>query len=136
MFCPVCKAEYREGFTHCPDCGADLVAALEAGTRPPDDPLEIVWRGSDPVAVSRVQDVLGDAGLEFQVKSTHDHYAFDLGMPRPFYEVFVRQSDYEKALLLVAPILDTLPLARHHGPLPENEPEEPEGSGTDTSESA
>jgi len=28
MFCPKCKAEYREGFTHCLDCDVDLVASL------------------------------------------------------------------------------------------------------------
>lgn len=26
MYCPRCGAEYRPGFTHCPDCDADLVA--------------------------------------------------------------------------------------------------------------
>ena len=25
MYCPKCRAEYREGFSHCADCGADLV---------------------------------------------------------------------------------------------------------------
>lgn len=28
MFCPKCGAEYREGFTHCPDCDVDLVEEL------------------------------------------------------------------------------------------------------------
>lgn len=28
MFCPVCKEEYRDGFTFCADCGAKLVVAL------------------------------------------------------------------------------------------------------------
>ena len=28
MFCPKCGAEYREGFTHCPDCDVDLVKEL------------------------------------------------------------------------------------------------------------
>ncbi|HXZ13689.1 MAG TPA: hypothetical protein VEG64_14990 [Candidatus Sulfotelmatobacter sp.] len=28
MFCPVCKAEYRLGFTHCSDCDVDLVEHL------------------------------------------------------------------------------------------------------------
>jgi putative signal transducing protein len=31
MWCPSCGAEYRPGFTHCPDCGVDLVAE-----RPPE----------------------------------------------------------------------------------------------------
>ena len=28
MFCPICKAEYRAGFTHCNDCDAGLVDFL------------------------------------------------------------------------------------------------------------
>ena len=28
MFCPVCKGEFREGFTHCDDCNVDLVENL------------------------------------------------------------------------------------------------------------
>ena len=29
MFCPVCKGEFREGFTHCDECNVDLVASLD-----------------------------------------------------------------------------------------------------------
>ena len=29
MFCPICRAEYREGFLECTDCDADLVEDLE-----------------------------------------------------------------------------------------------------------
>jgi len=32
MYCPVCRAEYREGFFECTDCDVDLVEKL--------DPLE------------------------------------------------------------------------------------------------
>jgi hypothetical protein len=28
MFCPKCKAEYREGFSRCADCNVDLVPEL------------------------------------------------------------------------------------------------------------
>jgi hypothetical protein len=28
MFCPICKAEYRSGFTNCNDCNAELVSEL------------------------------------------------------------------------------------------------------------
>jgi hypothetical protein len=30
VFCPECKASYRDGFTHCPDCDVDLVDSLPA----------------------------------------------------------------------------------------------------------
>lgn len=29
MFCPVCRDEFREGFTRCEDCDADLVIDLD-----------------------------------------------------------------------------------------------------------
>jgi hypothetical protein len=30
MFCPVCRVEYRSGFTRCADCDVDLVQELPA----------------------------------------------------------------------------------------------------------
>lgn len=32
-WCPVCKNEYREGFTHCNDCDIDLVESLEVAPK-------------------------------------------------------------------------------------------------------
>ncbi len=32
MFCPLCKAEYREGFFRCTDCNVALVNALPQET--------------------------------------------------------------------------------------------------------
>lgn len=37
-FCPNCKTEYREGFTHCADCGAPLVPALPPAPEAPEVP--------------------------------------------------------------------------------------------------
>ena len=36
MFCPVCRDEYRAGFTRCAGCDVDLVASLDAVPRRPD----------------------------------------------------------------------------------------------------
>lgn len=35
MYCPVCQDEFREGFTRCEDCDAELVADLAAAPPPP-----------------------------------------------------------------------------------------------------
>lgn len=40
MFCPECRAEYREGFTRCADCDVDLVAELPPA--PAQIPIEWV----------------------------------------------------------------------------------------------
>jgi hypothetical protein len=33
MFCPICKCEFREGFTTCSDCNVSLVEALPIETQ-------------------------------------------------------------------------------------------------------
>lgn len=38
MFCPNCRAEYREGFSKCADCGTDLVSG-----QPPDNEDEVCY---------------------------------------------------------------------------------------------
>jgi hypothetical protein len=38
MFCPSCKAEYREGFTRCSSCDVELVDALPQVETPPSTP--------------------------------------------------------------------------------------------------
>ena len=35
MYCPVCRDEYRPGFTRCASCDVDLVASLDAGAAQP-----------------------------------------------------------------------------------------------------
>lgn len=48
-FCPTCRFEYREGFTHCPDCGCDLVETLAVEERAKDEEIhaceyqDFVW---------------------------------------------------------------------------------------------
>ncbi len=62
-WCPNCKTEYREGFTHCADCGAALVQTLPDEAPEPetlDRPAEAVmlmhcpstrWRPTHTVAL-------------------------------------------------------------------------------------
>jgi hypothetical protein len=42
MFCPKCKAEYREGFTKCADCNIDLVPVLPSEPEFPPEPEQYV----------------------------------------------------------------------------------------------
>jgi len=56
MICPVCKADYRPGFTRCADCDVDLVNTYEEAVRrpvfrespAPENYPEPLWRGTDP----------------------------------------------------------------------------------------
>mgnify|MGYP002539646161 CR=1 FL=1 len=40
MICPKCHAEYREGFTHCPECDCDLVTKDQLSPEPEPRPHE------------------------------------------------------------------------------------------------
>jgi len=47
-FCPVCRSEYRTGFTHCSDCGAALVDRLpEDSHRAPERAELLATRDPD-----------------------------------------------------------------------------------------
>ena len=56
MFCPECKAEYRQGFTRCSDCDVELVESyVEAVRHPIAKKVEVgdeygarLWHGTDP----------------------------------------------------------------------------------------
>jgi hypothetical protein len=41
MFCPVCRDEYRPGFTRCATCDAALVEVLDAGAAPTPAPAPV-----------------------------------------------------------------------------------------------
>src|SRR2546425_11562933 len=92
----------------------ELVNSLEK-EKSADGALELVWRGSDPVAFSRVISALQAAGIPHHSKSPHDHLVFGLGIPRPRYEVRVLQSDSAMARDLVTPIGETLPSPNQTG---------------------
>ncbi len=42
MFCPKCKAEYREGFSTCADCDVDLVSELSPEPEPSVEHIDFV----------------------------------------------------------------------------------------------
>src|SRR5258708_16291033 len=137
LFCPLCDAEYGPAHTHCTLCGVDLVPEHLRGQpfdeKERDERLELVWRGNDPVAVSRVIAALRGARIRHHVKSTQDHLPFELGIPRPGYEVRVFASDAPAAGYLVAPIRESLPFA---SPEEESTAESPETSTPPSSPAA
>ncbi len=111
--CNLCGLVYQVKYTHCSACGNELTDGLAPSfprsAREAREPLTIVWKGSDPVALSRIVCALRRAGIRAFTKSTEDHLVFSLGMPRPRYEINVFQSDYETARYFVVPIRESLP---------------------------
>ncbi|MGB3564175.1 MAG: DUF2007 domain-containing protein [Thermoanaerobaculia bacterium] len=68
MFCPKCKAEYREGILECADCGVALVESLPAKDVHPDVELIAVFETADPALLPIVKSVLEAAEIPFFVQ--------------------------------------------------------------------
>ena len=66
MFCPKCRAEYREGFDKCVDCQIPLVSQLPPESEgKPDLELVTVLEPADPATLAIAKSLLTEAGIEF-----------------------------------------------------------------------
>jgi len=110
MFCPQCKAEYRSGFTRCPDCNVDLVEHLpEPGHGPisttdlPDESLKEIWAGDDEGECNSICDLLKDAEIPFKVKQPNPQFLkhwdsrFRIGVPPNYFDRAAEIIDKEAA---------------------------------------
>ncbi|MGB7844101.1 MAG: hypothetical protein WBL63_00670 [Candidatus Acidiferrum sp.] len=105
MFCPLCKAEYRQGFARCADCDVELVwelpkAAIELRSMeepgdPNEDPFCSFWRGEDARVHAELCTVLDEARIPHHTVFRRDHL-FNL-RNYPAYEVGVPFSMFERA---------------------------------------
>src|SRR5256885_673212 len=103
MYCPRCKAEYRQGFTRCSDCDVDLVneppasasGPVEASGQDenPDDPFCSFWRGDDPRIHAELCELLNEEGIAHKTIRREDHLfnlntksAFEIGIPFSLFE--------------------------------------------------
>ena len=112
MFCPVCHAEYRPGFTRCSDCQVDLVRELpttssgfiskaerddqDAGE---SDSMEVLWAGVDPRVHDRIAETLTAAGIDYNDEAAK---SFLLPASERRLEIRVFSSDLDAAKKAVA----------------------------------
>ena len=100
MFCPNCKTEYRDGFTRCSDCGANLVTRLREAAVPsnhptPADGPELLWTGIDAGLAAHIESALDSAKVSYQQR-TRDSGALP-GFSEPVYAIFTHARDHEAA---------------------------------------
>jgi hypothetical protein len=72
VYCPKCRADYREGFSRCSDCQVLLVAENPPATKGPEDPdpdleLVTVLEGADPAMITAAKNRLDESGIPFYV---------------------------------------------------------------------
>jgi len=99
MFCPVCKAEYRLGFTRCSTCDVDLVEKLEDSQASSDAAgkagggCELLWSGNSPQLFDELRDALQAAGIPFRDRLPEDTYLYS--SLRPPLEVWTHSRDHD-----------------------------------------
>jgi putative signal transducing protein len=71
VYCPICRTEYRDGFTECSDCQATLLAGTPppqaASAFDPDLDLVVVLETNDAIQLSLAKGILDNAGIPFFV---------------------------------------------------------------------
>ena len=67
MYCPECRAEYREGYTTCSDCDVALVETLPEPEHPTGPFIE-VFESADASLMPVVASLLHGAGIPFLVQ--------------------------------------------------------------------
>jgi hypothetical protein len=96
MFCPKCKAEYREGFTSCSDCNIPLVPELEPARddRPEFVEYEEVLSTFNPFDMAMIKSLLDGEGITYFFKGEEFSYVQPLADPA---RLMVAKEDVEAA---------------------------------------
>jgi hypothetical protein len=100
MFCPVCKLEYRPGFTKCSDCDADLVESLDASSAQQENPEpSVLWTGTDSEADGAICRALDAAKINYHKL---DRNVGPLpGLSESVYAILVHERDRSAAQAVV-----------------------------------
>jgi hypothetical protein len=115
MFCPLCRAEFRLGFTECSDCHVPLVPTVAEATAASVQ----LWKGSDEEELDRIlaaldaQEILSHYNERVRRASTFTVLGISLSMLTGIplsksssmseYEVWVFGRDLERAKAAIAP---------------------------------
>lgn len=95
MFCPECRAEYREGFTRCSDCNVDLVEQL-----PPEQEKEIpeyvkVLKSGNLSDIAIIKSILDSENITYYLQGEHINYIIPPVLPAV---LMVRKDQAVKAV--------------------------------------
>lgn len=126
MFCPVCRAEYRQGIFRCADCDVTLVHQIDDAAPPeyfqspeyieaePERGFRAValWRGNDPVVYTALVGALHEAHIPNFNRFLTQHQ--ELAVEQHLYDIFVLERDLAEAQEVAREVLaDAASGARH-----------------------
>ena len=101
MFCPLCRAEYRDGFAECSDCHLGLVTSEEEAKS-----LSVrLWKGDSERVQNRILEALLSEGipshyripLEFEINIKDVLWNGSVATHKLSYEVWVLRKDIKRA---------------------------------------
>jgi hypothetical protein len=98
MFCPKCRAEYREGFHTCSDCNVELVDELPPLPEPEFVDFVEILATYNPADVVFLKSLLESEGIQYFFKGEHFMYMRPLADP---VRLMVRQDQVEEAIELI-----------------------------------
>jgi hypothetical protein len=107
MFCPLCHAEFRDGFTQCSDCRLALVASLDD----PNSSRARLWKGARQAELDRILRALDEHEIPCHFKELVNTsprmqiLGIRLGAQRPTfeYEVWIFRLDLDRARAAIHP---------------------------------
>jgi len=114
MFCPVCKYEYRPGFTHCNDCDVDLVDALpqegdvDHKLRTPADEMDsptLLWKGASGGTFSAITAALDAAKIPYNREDLGARLVFSSEFSE--LEIWVPAANFPDAQNVLDEVLST-----------------------------
>ena len=94
MFCPKCRAEYREGFSVCVDCDSDLVDELPPEEVPEFTKYVEVLGTYNPADVALIKSILDAENITYYFNAEHFMYVRPLGET---VRLMVKKDEAEKA---------------------------------------
>lgn len=108
-FCPKCGAEYRPGYTRCPDCKRDLVDTPPQKEEPIDFDSKpvLLCKTGDMLSVEFLEEALKSEGIPCLIQSPHGSLKGMLPLEHgeKSISVYVPQTAVEKAKLIAERIL-------------------------------
>ena len=103
--CPVCRSEFRPGFTRCEECDVELVEKLpevQELTHPPDPAIQVVFQTTEMVDALGIKALLESHGIDADIQDCHSGLMV-FGLPTSVapISVIVATTDAAEASKLV-----------------------------------
>lgn len=100
MYCPKCRAEYREGFNMCSDCHVELVDSLPQRHEPEHEFVNFnqILATYNPADIVFLKSLLESEGIQYFFKGEHFMYMRPLADP---VRLMVRRDQVDETMELI-----------------------------------